>query len=148
MRTVIVSLALAVVASVCDAQWYQQNSGSTTFLEGVHFVNGNMGWVVGGSGTILHTNDAGATWISQTSGITNWLFDVQFTDVNTGWVVGDYGTILHTTDGGVTWLSQTAGQRIGYFVSISQMRIPDGPSDVRVLLGKQYFTQLTVARCG
>ncbi|TFB12472.1 hypothetical protein E3V33_05365 [Candidatus Marinimicrobia bacterium MT.SAG.4] len=50
-----------------------------------------MGWIVGGSGTILKTTDGGNTGA---------LSSVYFADVATGWLVGVGGIILHTTDGG------------------------------------------------
>ena len=31
----------------------------------VHFVNANVGWIVGGNGTIIQTTDGGNTWVNQ-----------------------------------------------------------------------------------
>jgi hypothetical protein len=104
MRTQSICLALAIVllCPFASAQWLQQNSGTTHGLYAVSFSDANNGTVVGDSGTILRTRNAGATWTSQTSGTTSILFGVSFTDAEYGTVVGDSGTILHTTNGGVT----------------------------------------------
>ena len=56
MRTVRVFLALAVAASVCNAQWYWQNPlpcGNS--LNDVCFVDANIGIAVGDLGTIVKT---------------------------------------------------------------------------------------------
>jgi len=66
----------------------------------VYFIDADIGWVVGGSGTILKSSDGGANWIPQTSGTSNALNSVHFIDANKGWTVGSNGTILKTTNGG------------------------------------------------
>jgi photosystem II stability/assembly factor-like uncharacterized protein len=64
------------------------------------------GWAVGGSGTILRTQDGGRTWEAQDSGTTEWLDSVAFVTPLSGWAVGEKGTILHTQDGGASWKEQ------------------------------------------
>jgi len=54
----------------------------------VQFIDENNGWVVGDSGTILKTTNAGATWAQQTSGTEHNLLAVCFKNLNTGWAVG------------------------------------------------------------
>jgi photosystem II stability/assembly factor-like uncharacterized protein len=81
------------------ATWTSQRSGRGQPLFGVHFVDANMGTVVGAEGTVLRTLNGGATWTAQTTGTTGHLFGVFFADANTGWVVG--GAILRTDTGGV-----------------------------------------------
>jgi photosystem II stability/assembly factor-like uncharacterized protein len=115
MKTLIQTLFFfLLITQICFAQWYQQNSGTTTRLCGVSFTDANIGTAVGFDGTILRTTDGGTTWISQTSGTINDLYDVSFTDADNGTAVGldnvvAIGKILRTTDGGTTWLSQTSG---------------------------------------
>ena len=41
------------------ANWYQQNSGTSSNFFGVHFANALTGWVVGDNGIILNTNNGG-----------------------------------------------------------------------------------------
>ncbi len=65
-------------------------------------------FVVGQSGQILKSNDAGASWQKQNSNTTETLNAVFFLNANTGYVVGDNQTILKTTDGGNTWIKQVS----------------------------------------
>jgi photosystem II stability/assembly factor-like uncharacterized protein len=88
--------------------WYTQTSGTTSNLNNVKFVNPTTGTIVGQSGKILKTTNAGTNWVTQTSGTTNHLFGVYFLNANTGWAVGDIGTILFTTNGGNSWVTQTS----------------------------------------
>ena len=78
-------------------------------LYGAKFVDPDHGWVVGGFGTISHSEDGGETWAPQVSKTTENLYDVDFVDSQRGWAVGRSGTILHTDDGGKSWDAQTSG---------------------------------------
>jgi len=68
------------------------------------------GWIVGDSGTIIHTSDGGKTWISQNSRTNNNVVSVFFLNRNLGWAASQnystfpYGTmLLKTTNGGAYW---------------------------------------------
>lgn len=81
-------------------------------LTAVCFVDSLFGWVVGDSGTILHTTDGGHSWTLQESGTANGITGVFFLDRDRGWAcafnysVPPYGTLLlKTVNGGETWLS-------------------------------------------
>lgn len=95
-------------------QFKEYMSGkSYTDLVGVFFINPNTGWVVGDSGYILHTEDAGKHWERQESGsIKNSLTRVYFINSEEGWATGYQfanqwtGIILHTKDGGKHWKVQ------------------------------------------
>ncbi|MDZ4723879.1 MAG: YCF48-related protein [candidate division Zixibacteria bacterium] len=97
--------------------------------QGITFIDTNNGWVVGDSGSLLFTTDAGGQWtdvpfqsLPIESGIDLWA--VKFFDNQHGWIVGTEGTILATTNGGVTWLSQNSPSSLSLadvdFVSNSQ----------------------------
>ena len=86
--------------------WEVQNSGTNAHLHDVYFIDHNTGWVVGDSGTIIHTDNGGDIWTLQESGTSSWLRGVHFTDHDAGWAVGLWTTILHTFDGGNTWNEQ------------------------------------------
>ncbi|MBI3803657.1 MAG: PKD domain-containing protein [Nitrospirae bacterium] len=83
-------------------------------LKGVHFVDQNIGWVVGLDMAIYKTTDGGKTWTKQTNivwkgsapAVLPWIFDVFFIDQNRGWATGWPELILQTTDGGKTWVEQ------------------------------------------
>lgn len=50
------------------ATWRQVNAPTSVTLTNVHFVSGNVGWVVGHGAVILHTRDGGETWVRQLDG--------------------------------------------------------------------------------
>ncbi len=101
-----VALALPPAAHAAYAPWSPQKSGTTQPLYGVSFADQNVGWAVGGGGTILRTTDGGTTWKAQPSTTTQTLYGVSFANATTGWAVGGRGTLLRTTDGGTTWKAQ------------------------------------------
>ncbi len=87
------------------SQWYKQDAPTTKDLFDVHFVNPDVGWIVGMDGIILHTTNGGLTWESQISqDTTRWLLGVFAHDKNTCWAVGVDTLIIRTTDGGKTWI--------------------------------------------
>src|SRR5947207_1483275 len=90
-------------------QWSPVSSGTANNLNGAHLLDSGTGFVVGDTGTILKTTDAGATWAPLTSGTSTTLHGIYFLDPNEGVAVGDSGTILRTTDGGAVWQSVTSG---------------------------------------
>lgn len=89
--------------------WSSQASGTAQRLNGVHFVNANLGWIVGDAGTLRVSYDGGETWTPQSPGTQEDLRDVYFINSSVGWVVGSEGTVLHTRDGGQTWSPQNSG---------------------------------------
>jgi photosystem II stability/assembly factor-like uncharacterized protein len=86
--------------------WFKLPIHTNYILSSVHFVDENVGWVVGNYGNILKTTDGGYNWINQFSGTFDYLTSVEFENYNTGWVFGIEGTILKTTNGGLNWFSQ------------------------------------------
>ncbi|MBI5219364.1 MAG: gliding motility-associated C-terminal domain-containing protein [Bacteroidia bacterium] len=89
--------------------WTTQSSGTTNYLRSVYFTAPDTGYVVGNSGTILKTTNAGTDWTTQSSGTTNQLFSVYFPDANTGYAVGNGGTIHKTTNAGTDWSALSSG---------------------------------------
>jgi photosystem II stability/assembly factor-like uncharacterized protein len=59
----------------------------------VNFVNDKLGWIVGGSGMVLRTEDKGKTWVRQNSQLTESLYGL-YMDKKGGWAVGKKGLIL------------------------------------------------------
>ncbi len=90
-------------------QWSPVDSGTTSNLNGAILLDLGTGFVVGDTGAILKSTDAGATWTPLTSGTSATLHGIYFLDPNEGVAVGDSGTILRTTDGGAAWQSVTSG---------------------------------------
>jgi len=108
---VLLSLAVMITApTTLAAGWDWQNPLPTgNQINGMQFVNANLGYAVGNCGTILKTADGGTNWSILSSGTTSHLNAVSFVDASTGWVVGAGGVILKTADGGATWDLQTKG---------------------------------------
>ena len=92
------------------AGWFAQTSNSSRQLNDVFFLpNGRHGVVVGNSGEVLATYDAGDTWVRWNSGTLFNLNAVWFVSDSTGWAVGGNGTALETTTGGRTWTLVATG---------------------------------------
>jgi len=106
MKKTLLSLAFVVIAVVSNAQWVEQNSGSTHWFNSICFVDVNTGWICGYNGSdvmLIHTTDGGENWIPQGFPVTVFLGEVTFLDANTGWACGQNGTLYKSTDSGETW---------------------------------------------
>ena len=111
-KTIIFLLCLFCFQTA-NAQWKKVNSGTFAWFHSVYFVNQNRGWIVGGNGTLLETNDGGSTWKSKPKFTQDTIRDVYFSDEKHGWILaekdvfGSYGSspsyILETFDGGENW---------------------------------------------
>jgi photosystem II stability/assembly factor-like uncharacterized protein len=94
-------------------------------FKGLFFQNSATGWIVGLSGFILKTSDAGASWRHLDDRLDIYygsLDDVVFTDEMEGWIVGeqlgsypesDTSLVLHTIDGGASWERQSVPTNCG-----------------------------------
>ncbi len=69
----------------------------------VFFLNETSCWIVGDSGTILHSEDGGKEWRLENIGLLPPLFSIAFKNENEGWAVGQNGFSLKTDDGGKSW---------------------------------------------
>jgi photosystem II stability/assembly factor-like uncharacterized protein len=67
------------------------------------FINNKVGWVVGGGGVVVTTQDSGVSWNEHKLNDQITLRTVFFLDNEMGWVAGDAETIFQTTDGGQSW---------------------------------------------
>ena len=99
--------ALVLSVSAQNFTWTEQVSGTTEWLNDVHFVDNLTGWAVGDNGAIVATVDGGETWTTQISGTTETLRSVFFLSDTLGWIAGgrtaSSNTLLVTEDGGATW---------------------------------------------
>src|SRR6266403_337521 len=106
-------------------QWSPVDSGTTSNLNGAILLDSGTGFVVGDTGTILKSTDAGATWAPLASGTSTTLHGIYFLDPNDGiafgggfsgaqmlnaslGVVAGQNSIFqalygNTTDGGASW---------------------------------------------
>ena len=111
---------------------WKEQFATETALFNLHFVDNQIGWVVGDRRSVFATSDGGNTWQFVTDGSnqrhnttygqpeylgkeplhTFTLYDIEFTDTQNGWIVGDLGVILHTSSGGKgKWKHQRGGPR-------------------------------------
>ncbi len=89
--------------------WVRMNTGNTSAINAVHFVNQLTGWYTGNSSEIRKTTDGGATWVQQSSGVGSGNNDIWFKDINNGFVIGNNGILRKTTNGGGTWQTIASG---------------------------------------
>lgn len=82
-------------------EWRQVESGTSTHLYGVHFVDAKHGWAVGTAGTVLSTANGGTTWTASSIS-KDTLTQVNFTTLNNGWLA-TIGQVHYTASGGSTW---------------------------------------------
>ena len=104
----LIYLFLILFVTICFAQsgWYNQNSGTSSILQDVFFVDQDYGWIAGAH-IILHTTDGGTTWVEQPAPpVSIFYIDIYFIDRMNGWACGNDAQIIHTTDGGNTWIEQ------------------------------------------
>jgi photosystem II stability/assembly factor-like uncharacterized protein len=85
------------------AAFAPQASGTTKDLYQAWSPGGGEAFVVGVSGTILHTSDDGATWQAQSSGTTQALESMWGSGPNDVYVVGLRGLLLHSSNAGASW---------------------------------------------
>ncbi|MCP3920729.1 MAG: hypothetical protein GY711_34820 [bacterium] len=78
-------------------------AGRAASYRDVCFTDEHTGFVVGTSGTLLTTFDAGATWTRVATDTSDWLRAVHFPTPRTGFVLAARGALLVTRDGGRTW---------------------------------------------
>lgn len=74
--------------------WTPIRYSSTETYLGLHFINSQIGWVCGGGGLILFTENGGNSWSYDISNTNRFLRDIHGVG-NHLWAVGTYGTILH-----------------------------------------------------
>jgi len=89
--------------------WVRMNTGNTTAINAIHFVNQFTGWFTGNSSDIRKTTDGGATWVQQSSGVGSGNNDIWFKDLNNGFVIGNSGILRKTTNGGNSWQTIASG---------------------------------------
>lgn len=97
-------LAEHVVAR--DEQPYRPNRRDKLFCS--HFIDRQVGIVVGSKGLILKTTDRGTSWQRIDTGIREPLNTVTFVGTE-GWIAGGGGIVLHSADQGMSWARQETG---------------------------------------
>jgi photosystem II stability/assembly factor-like uncharacterized protein len=89
------------------SSWKAQDSGTSTFLNGVSCADDTHCAAVGAQGLLLATDD-GTTWHAASSPTSAYLGSVSCPRVTSCVAVGSGGTVLGSDDGGRTWSARSA----------------------------------------
>lgn len=109
IRAGVLFFLLSLSGSALIAQpkgWTSQKTGGTQ-LRGVHFLNRDTGWAVGGflsADRVDRTTDGGKTWTTVSTGLSDPLYNVWVIDENTVVATGE-NSIIRTSNGGTDWTS-------------------------------------------
>ncbi|MEO0071371.1 MAG: YCF48-related protein [candidate division WOR-3 bacterium] len=76
---------------------------SVCLVREINVVPASIGYIVGESGTVLKTTNAGESWYKLTVPVSANLNGVDFISPDTGFVCGDWNVFLKTTNGGTSW---------------------------------------------
>jgi photosystem II stability/assembly factor-like uncharacterized protein len=74
-----------------------------SYYRDLDFPTGRTGWVVGDTGRVVRTTDAGANWTVQETGDSSRLTAVDFVSARVGYAVGAGGRVIKTRDAGRHW---------------------------------------------
>jgi photosystem II stability/assembly factor-like uncharacterized protein len=124
-KTLFVFLFFAGV-SMINAQWYNLNSPTSSYLYSTYFSNYDTGYAVGGDinqSVFLKTVNGGVDWSIVTNTQTKWLYDLVFLNDTVGVACGYDGAMYKTTDAGLSW-SAKPSQTTAWLYAIA--RKPDG----------------------
>jgi photosystem II stability/assembly factor-like uncharacterized protein len=94
-------ILLTILTFSLQAQFVEQPWFTRATLEDVHFLDINKGFIVGDSGIIAMTTDAGVNWNIVEKGNTRWFREIHFFDAQNGIAVGD--EVFLSSDGGLNW---------------------------------------------
>lgn len=97
-----------------EGAWTKVDTGALVWLRAISFVDARRGFVAGGRGLLLSTEDGGATWRTLRRPCDDTVRDIAFTDANAGLILCERSAfqgadseprayLLRTTDGGKQW---------------------------------------------
>jgi photosystem II stability/assembly factor-like uncharacterized protein len=121
LKSLSLSLILALCAVEARAQWAGQQGGVSVRLRGVSAASRAVAWASGAGGTYLRTTDGGRSWraglVPGAEGLD--FRDVDAFDADTAFLLsigeGEKSRIYKTTDGGLHWTLQFQNRRPGAF---------------------------------
>lgn len=92
------------------SSWISLNSGITSNLNSLTFINYGLGYAVGDAGVILKSTDGGNTWekITAPDSVINY-YDIRYNGVSSIFVSAEGGKMYKSADDGLTWLSVQTG---------------------------------------
>ena len=89
-RIMVFGILMAMSAIAGEWEW-QSPLPQGNSLYDMEFVTDDIGWAVGGAGTVLKTNDGGETWSGMQLESDCDLWAIEFTDEMHGWIAGGAG---------------------------------------------------------
>jgi photosystem II stability/assembly factor-like uncharacterized protein len=103
-----------------SSTWINRSTGTSNDLV-IGAFRGNTGYVAGGHGTVLATNDAGNTWqmvssvpIFEPSSGPGTVYGLSFSNASTLFAAGDQRVVTGSSDGAMNWnMMNTAAVRFG-----------------------------------
>jgi len=84
------------------------------YMNGIQFIDRNVGYCVGDTGRIAYTTDQGVTWDKLASGTTKGLYSIHINPSVIAWSVGANGTILKNQPGTITTVPEI---KTSYFIT-------------------------------
>ncbi len=102
IRKLVLINFIVLLSSNVNAQWIQQNSGTTNFLMSIQFPTNNVGYVLAETGYVRKTTNGGSSW-NLVGGQNDMWGQIYFTSIDTGFATGARG-VLKTMNGGVSWV--------------------------------------------
>ncbi|MCK6612849.1 MAG: protein kinase [Ignavibacteriaceae bacterium] len=91
------------------SSWLALNSGITSNLNSLTFVNYGLGFAVGEGGVIIKSTDGGNSWERILPPDSLNFFDVRYNGVSSLFVTADGGKMYKSADDGLTWLPVPTG---------------------------------------
>ena len=120
MRLTFLFFVVTSHLSLSAQTFYPQNSGVSTQLNAIGFATPSSGIVVGNSGVIRKTANAGLDWTASSSGTSADLMDIAPIGPTSYIAVGKAGTMIKTTNSGTNWSivnSGTSNDLLSIFVN-------------------------------
>ncbi|MBI2566163.1 MAG: hypothetical protein HYV63_03895 [Candidatus Schekmanbacteria bacterium] len=77
-------------------------------LAGIHVVDTARAIIVGESGVVARSLDAGTSWSLDPRSVAATLKEIDMATAHVGWIVAGDEVLMGTTDGGRTWISRSA----------------------------------------
>ncbi len=113
LSKLILIIAIVFCVQSANADWVRQETNSFAWFRDVYFLDHKKGWMVGGDGVMLSTEDGGDSWIAVKKFTTDTLLQIYFENESTGWLLcqrniyarGSEPTsyLRRSVDGGRTW---------------------------------------------
>lgn len=120
MKKILIAFILLFIScySYSQSGWFSQNTGTSSTLRTVYFLNSQTGWIGGFSSTLSKTTNGGNNWSPINWVSSESVLSIFFVNDLTGWAGGgtesnSHCVITKTTDGGNTWFTQYINNTTG-----------------------------------